>query len=90
MSGLIDPTQIVSTFIALLPVDLCIFALVLSINRKVRAMWVWYQMFPALTALQTRFAKWWLEHSIEKAMETERAVYLEMHDGGTPPWEAPA
>jgi len=88
MSNLIDPTQIISTFIALLPVDLCIFILVLSLNRKVRAMWAWYQMFPTLNGLQIRFAKWWLEHSLEKAMETERDVYLEMHDGGTPPWEA--
>jgi hypothetical protein len=92
LSGLIDPTQIVSTFIALLPVDLCIAAVVLSINKKVRAMWVWYQMFPTLTEAQARFAKWWMERSLADEMEKQSRRWAELREmepdkyAKVPPW----
>jgi hypothetical protein len=83
LTGIIDPTQIVSTLIALLPVDIIVLAVVLSINKKVRLMWTWYAVFPMLDAKQIRFAKWWMEHSLA----TEIQNWIDDHPGETPPWE---
>jgi hypothetical protein len=83
LTGIIDPTQIVSTFIALAPVESIVIVTVLTLLSKVNKLWGLFQAIPRFTPAEQRYAR----NYAETWVHTEMTNWRDDHPGETPPWE---